>query len=69
MDERVKDIYTLLKASSLNSREIESIMAGIIVLVDKMLDESEINKIWEEISMLNVIKFAEKKVRKKLHKI
>ena len=61
MDERVKDIYTLLKASSFNSREIESIMAGIIVLVDKMLDESAINKIWEEISMLNVIKFAEKK--------
>jgi flagellar biosynthesis/type III secretory pathway protein FliH len=36
----------------------------VIILVDKLLDEETIEKLWEEFKMLNVFKYAEERGKK-----
>lgn len=59
--ERAKAVIAVLKKINLKKSHYEALVAAIMVLVDKFIGEKDFNEIWEEISMLNVIKFAEKK--------
>ncbi len=56
-----KDAIQLAKQSSMSENEIIELISAIIVLANKILTKEDINEIWEEISMLKAIQFAEER--------
>ena len=61
VSEQAKAAIKLSKQSNLPSEQLRSLISAIIVLANKILTKEDINNIWEEISMLKVIQFAEEK--------
>ncbi len=61
VSEQTKAAIKLSKQSNLPGEQLISLISAIIVLADKILTKEDINDIWEEISMLKVIQFAEEK--------
>jgi len=59
--DRAKAVIGLLKRVKLKKSHYEALVSAIMVLVDKFMDEKYFNDIWEELRMLKVIEFAEKK--------
>jgi flagellar biosynthesis/type III secretory pathway protein FliH len=65
---KVKDItlktIEIIKKIKNRQHEIDQLIATVIILVDKLLDEETIEKLWEEFKMLNVFKYAEERGKK-----
>jgi hypothetical protein len=62
-DITLKTIETIKKMKNRQS-EIDQLIATVIILADKLLDEQTIEKLWEEFKMLNVFKYAEERGKK-----
>ena len=68
--ERVGQVIKLCSQTRLKKSHYEAVVSAVLVLSDKFLSQKDYENIWEEISMLNVIKFAEKKgIEKGIEKI
>ncbi|RKL63766.1 DUF4351 domain-containing protein [Thermoanaerobacteraceae bacterium SP2] len=63
LDITLKTIETIKKMKNRQS-EIDQLIATVIILADKLLDEQTIEKLWEEFKMLNVFKYAEERGKK-----
>ena len=59
--ERAKAVIRALKKINLKRSHYEALVSAILVLVDKFFEEKDLYDLWEEMSMLKVIEFAEKK--------
>ena len=57
----LKEVVELEKTLKYNANMIEKIVAMMLVIADNLVERNEIEKIWEEISMLKVIEYAEEK--------
>jgi hypothetical protein len=63
VEDTVKKAVKIIKKMEGEDRDRDKLLAALIVLVDKLVDENTLEKLWEEFSMLNFFRFAEKKFR------
>jgi len=63
VEHTVKKAVKIIKKMEGEDRDRDKLLAALIVLVDKLVDENTLEKLWEEFSMLNFFRFAEKKFR------